>query len=278
MSDPVPLEIESDDGLHLRIWDHGGDGPPVVFCHCTGGLGRQWDPIIERIDGDWHCFAVDTRGHGDSEVPEHLEAIDWHNSGRDLLRIVDNLQLEGACAIGHSAGAAHIAFAEHLRPGVFQKVVLIDGIVGPPVVEEHGARLADQVRNRVNTFSSRSEARARFETKKPMSRWHPEMLDAYVQHAFQDTEDGVTLKCPGDREAHYYIRAGVSQVFAELESMPVKSLIVTADGSGVRPLAVAQHELMPHAELRVVEGGTHFVPQEKPDEIAALIQEWLSPP
>ncbi|MCH7910243.1 MAG: alpha/beta fold hydrolase, partial [Candidatus Hydrogenedentes bacterium] len=57
------------DGVALNVWDLGGDGPPLLLCHCTGTHGRVWDPLLPRLLEHFHVYAPDTRGHGDSEKP-----------------------------------------------------------------------------------------------------------------------------------------------------------------------------------------------------------------
>jgi len=224
----------------------------------------------------FRCIAMDTRGHGDSEYPADVDAVEWSHSGRDLLTLVDLLGLTSPYAVGHSAGAAHVAYAEHFRPGVFERVVLIDAIIGPPAARQGGQVLAELVRRRKGDFASRAEARERFAAKPPMNRWHPEALDAYVAHAFRDTPEGVTLKLSGEGEAEFYLRSGAAEVFAELESMPVRALLITGDDSDVRALAEAQHAALPHAELRVFADCGHFIPQEKPAETAAALRDWFT--
>ena len=274
---PKQINIDSFDGLSLNVWDWNGAGPALLLLYCTGTMSRIWDPVVDRLTRDFRVLAADTRGQGDSAHPAKRDAYIWKNSGRDLLSIVDALNLgPGTVAVGHSGGAAHVAYAEHLRPGVFQRVMLIDAIIGPEEAFQGPNILAEKSRRRVNEFESREEARERFASKPPMNAWHPEALDAYVAHALKDLPDGrVGLKCPGDREAWFYELGGATDIFAELDSMPIQAMLVTGGDSYVKPLAELQHSLMPHADFRVVDGAGHFIPQEKPAEVAALIDEFL---
>lgn len=273
---PRSFTFQSQDGYRIHGWDHGGPGRPVVFCHCTGTLGRIWDPVVRRLGEAFRCIALDTRGHGDSEMPDHPESVEWSLSGRDILQAVDELGLEAPFAVGHSGGAAQVAYAEHFHPGVFGRVVLIDAIIGPPAARQGGQILAEKVRHRINTFANIEEARERFTAKPPMSRWHSEAVEAYLSHGFRASAEGIELKLKGSDEAEFYLRSGAAEVFAELENMPVKALLITGSDSDVRALAEAQHELLPHAELQVIADCGHFIPQEKPDETAAAIRAWFT--
>ena len=110
-----------------------------------------------------------------------------------------------------------------------------------------------------------------------MNTWHPDVLDAYVNHGFNRLDDGtVTLKCPGTIEATVYEGSGACDVFEELGNLDLDPMLITSDGSNVRALAELQREKFRDPEYRVIEGANHFIPQEKPEVIADLILEWLA--
>src|SRR5205807_9698036 len=46
-----------------------GRGAPVVLLHGLGGDGSRWSPNIEPLARDFHVFALDQIGFGDSDKP-----------------------------------------------------------------------------------------------------------------------------------------------------------------------------------------------------------------
>ena len=88
MNEPQAIPVPSSDGVTVVAHDHGGDGPPVLFCHATGFCGRYWDPICRRLADRWRCIAIDLRGHGDSVVPEGV-GYDWPGMADDVLAVID---------------------------------------------------------------------------------------------------------------------------------------------------------------------------------------------
>lgn len=275
--------IAGDGGVAIAVDEYAGAGPPLVLCHCTGTLGRIWGPVIRELHGAFHLFTVDTRGHGRSAKPGargaagNREDYAWIQSGRDLLAVLDALGLgQGARAVGHSAGAAHIAYAEMLRPGTFARTILIEAIIGPRIAFQGENPLAVSARRRRNVFESVHAARERLGSKPPMSRWTPEVLNAYIEHGLQASADGqVELRCPGEIEAWMYEQGGACDVFERLEELKFTALLLAGGDSNVRALAELQAERLPHARLEVWEGVSHFVPQERPAEVAALIRKWF---
>jgi pimeloyl-ACP methyl ester carboxylesterase len=276
---PRPIQLYGEGEVPITVWDHGGTGNELLLVHCTGTHGRVWDPIVARLGSLFHVYAIDTRGHGDSGKPEHPEQYRWGLSGRDLLIAIDALKLKsGLLAAGHSAGAAHIAYAEWFRPGTFSSVVLIDPIIGPKEAFRGPNALAERSRRRKNVLPSLAGARERFASKPPMDAWDRAVLDAYVQHGFYALPDGaVALKCPGHVEAMIYEGSGASDVFEHLHELKFRALLVTSDASDVRHLALAQKPRFPDAQFRQISGASHFIPQEKPDLVAELLIEWLRP-
>ena len=110
-----------------------------------------------------------------------------------------------------------------------------------------------------------------------MNSWHPLVLDAYVEHAFRDIDDGtVTLKCPGHIEAEVYAHSKADGAFDRLGEIETDILLVTGEHSDLRRAAHLQHKHLRRSKLRDIEGAGHFVPQEKPAEVTACVLEHFS--
>ena len=274
---PTATQVTGYQGVLLNVWDYGGGGEAVLLNHFTGGVSRQWDPIIRHWGERFHVIAFDARGHGDSEKPPNKDDYEIIHSGRDLLAVVDALGLETPLnAVGHSAGGTHVAYAEMLRPGTFRRVALIDPIMGPEGTFATKGALAAGARRRRDVFESLDAARTRLVAKQPMSTWHPDAVEAYLAHGLEMRDDGqYALKCPGDIEAWVYELGGAPDVFERLGQLQFEALLLTGDKSHLVPLVKQQHELLPKSEYCVIEQGNHFVPQEQPERVADILEQWL---
>lgn len=276
---PLARSVTGHEGVPINVWDYGGDGPPLLLCHCTGAHARMWDPLVPHLLNDFHVYSVDTRGHGDSGKPEAIEAYTWIHAGHDLLAVIDTLELPTPLlGAGHSAGATQITYAEWLRPGTFSKTVLIEPVIGPKEAFATPNPLAEVARRRRNIFQSRESARTRFASKPPMNAWAPEALDAYVNYGVDDRDDGrVQLKCPGRIEAMVYDHGGGIDLFDHLHELEFEALLVAGSESNLRTLAELQRKRFKHVQFLLLEGLHHFLPQERPEEIAKLIRKQLRP-
>src|SRR5439155_380644 len=61
-------------GMRLHYLDWGGkDSPPMVFLHGGALTAHTWDLVCLALRGDYHCIALDQRGHGDSGWAEDAD-------------------------------------------------------------------------------------------------------------------------------------------------------------------------------------------------------------
>jgi pimeloyl-ACP methyl ester carboxylesterase len=109
-----------------------------------------------------------------------------------------------------------------------------------------------------------------------MGQWTRDSLDAYVRYGFERLSEGsIVLKCPREVEAEIFDRGGACSVFARLAEITARVLVVTGADSEVRLLAEAQAANLPNAEFRSLPETHHFIPQERPEVTAAILDEWL---
>lgn len=275
--EPKRVTMTGYGGIDLAVWDYGGDGVPLLFAHCTGTLARIWDVVVAELGDRFRIIAPDTRGQGDSEAPAQRRDYIWDFSGQDLLAVMEHFDLpRGVGAVGHSAGGAHVAYAERRSPGAFGRVMLIDAIIADRVYFEGESPLAEKVRRRKNTFESHEAARERLTSKPPMSEWVSPAVESYLAHAFTSPEgEGIALKCPGDREAWFYELGGASDLYDVLDKLNFEACLVTGEKSYAQPWVAAQAAKLPRSRMEVVPGAGHFIPQEKPKETAELIRRWF---
>jgi pimeloyl-ACP methyl ester carboxylesterase len=271
--------IPGHDGVPIAVWEYGGDGPPLLLTHCTGGLARTWDPIAESLRKEAHVYSVDTRGHGDSGKPDHRAAYRWILSGHDLLAVLDALGLPGkARAVGHSGGGAHVAYAAWLHPDAFSKLLLMDAIISPEAIMGPACRaLAAGARRRKTHFHNRDVAQARIFSKGPLQAWSEAAQTLFLEHGLEKTARGeYTLKCPSEIEAWCYEEGGAADLFSALHEVELPVQLLSGEDSEVLPVVQTQHAALPNSRLHVLEDIGHFLPQQSPEAVQAFMRSWLN--
>ncbi|ARV61355.1 alpha/beta hydrolase [Nostocales cyanobacterium HT-58-2] len=86
----------------ILFWREIGEGPSIVFLHGAWNDSSQWVPVMEMLSRDFHCFAPDFLGFGESEFPNVHYSIDLQVEC--LAELLHALKQEKVCLVGHSLG------------------------------------------------------------------------------------------------------------------------------------------------------------------------------
>src|SRR5215470_4185983 len=58
-------------GLNLHLLDWGGEGrTPLLLLHGFTGHAHAWDTLSLALQPHFHVYALDQRGHGDSDLAD----------------------------------------------------------------------------------------------------------------------------------------------------------------------------------------------------------------
>lgn len=129
--------------LKLQFWDWGTEGKPVMIL-VHGGLdhARSWDWVARALRDDFHVYAMDLRGHGNSAwAPGAMYSVAEHVL--DLSALADIIQRYPVYVIGHSLGAVVSLLYSGIYPERVKKLVAIEG-VGLPIARRYTDRPASE--------------------------------------------------------------------------------------------------------------------------------------
>ncbi|HSM02917.1 MAG TPA: alpha/beta hydrolase [Acidimicrobiia bacterium] len=269
--------VTSHDGLPLAVDVRPGDGTSSLFVHATGFCKETWLPVLDHLP-DVPAISIDQRGHGASG--RSSMPFDWWDLGADVETILEEMQPYSPVGVGHSSGGAALAMAEIERPGSFSALILIEPIIHPPpFAREEDGRLALQALRRRTSFDSAESAFASFHGRGPFARWVEEALRAYVEHGtIADEEGGRRLACPPEVEAEFYRAAYAHGAWARLDGIGCPVVVVVGEDSDTHTaeFTTSLTERFADARSVTIEGATHFVPMEKPEEVAAIVRDVIA--
>ena len=284
----IAVEAERRDGraVMINVRDFGGSGPVALLHHANGFSAGTWAPVANRLAPHFRVFAIDARGHGDSDAEGATDDQDLSCFVRDEITVAEALCRHCevpriAYGIGSSFGGIVTAAAEARRPGLFERVALLD----PPVVatpemnrrlglnasngKERKGPLIEQTRKRRSHFPSLDEARKRWRAKGMFASWSDTAFELYLAECLRPAADGgVELKCAPLVEAHIFaVNANMDALeYAPAVHIPV--LYVRA-GKGFFPAEFCERVagLFPDCTYDEVDGG-HLLPLDAPDATA----------
>jgi pimeloyl-ACP methyl ester carboxylesterase len=102
-----------------------GHGAPLILLHGFTGSGRDWRHVfeLEQLALGHRVITVDLRGHGRSTNP--AGSLTHRQCARDLIRLLDELELDRVSAIGLSFGANILLHLATTQPERTRAMVLV---------------------------------------------------------------------------------------------------------------------------------------------------------
>jgi pimeloyl-ACP methyl ester carboxylesterase len=116
-------------GLRLHLLDWGGEGrPPLLLLHGFTGHAHAWDTLSLALQPHFHVYALDQRGHGDSDPAEVYGPVAAFD---DLSGVIDQLRLAPLTVVGLSMGGRNAMYFTSRRPADVSRLVILD--IGPEI-------------------------------------------------------------------------------------------------------------------------------------------------
>ena len=140
----LPQEHRVDaNGLGFRYLDWGMKGQrPILFLHGGALTAHTWDLCCLALRDEYHCMALDQRGHGDSDwAPDGDYSIAAQRE--DVKGFAEAVGLNQFVLVGMSMGAINGLAYAIAYPETLSALVLIDA--GPDMRRPGSSRIRDFV-------------------------------------------------------------------------------------------------------------------------------------
>ena len=108
----------------LAYNDASSAGAALMFLHGTGCDSADWAPTLAALPRGASTVAMDFRGHGESDVP--AEPFTLEDLVDDVMHLIDHLGLRRVVFVGHSLGGM-VAVAAAERSARAAGLVLLEG-------------------------------------------------------------------------------------------------------------------------------------------------------
>jgi 3-oxoadipate enol-lactonase len=256
MSDPV--------ALHFEI-DGAADGPALVLAGSLGTTLAMWEPQRGPLSARARLIVPDHRGHGGSPVPEGPYEI--ADLGRDVLALLDRLELERASFCGLSIGGMVGQWLAINAPERIERLILICTAAHVPGGAAFRAR-AETVR----------AAGPGVVADPVVGRWftggfaaaHPELVASYRAMIAATAAEGYA-SCAEAVGAHD-VRAGLGRIRAP-------TLVISGAEDESLPPALGREIAggVAGARFELLDPAAHLANVERADVVNELIAEHLWP-
>jgi pimeloyl-ACP methyl ester carboxylesterase len=99
--DVIRHDLPSADGGLIHVLERGA-GRPLLLIHGVTLQARIWAPQLNLMADRYRVLAMDVRGHGRSTAG--TDGFGRRLAARDLATVLDHFDLEGTIVVGHSMG------------------------------------------------------------------------------------------------------------------------------------------------------------------------------
>lgn len=269
------LEVDGHDISFVR-W--GEDEPELVLVHGAGQNVHTWDTFAMAVGRP--AVAIDLPGHGRSSWREDRDYMPPRNA-HALAAVVEAVAPDAACIVGMSLGGLSTLRLSGLRPELVRAAVIVDITPGVPRKEDDDTPrppVPMQLMRGPREFES-------FEaildaTHQTMPHRTRESIVPGLRHNSRRFEDGKW----GWRYDELWRESDpprdMTVIWEDVANLKVPAMFVKGANSPiVSPEAVEELERrLPSARFEEIEGAGHAVQNDKPVELAALVNEFLASP
>lgn len=268
--------VAAPDGALLQVqeWPAASatTAPTVVLAHGWTLTRASWLPVVEELVArGLRVVAYDQRGHGRSGPLKGRPSV--RGLGDDLAAVLDVVAPTGPVVLGgHSMGGMTVMAYAGLHPGEFASRVVGVVLVATSAGDLKGTGLGS-LEARAMWLASRMPAVAAGRLVTTRGQRHLLFgVDPDPEHVrlTRDQVAGTTLPTMG-RFYSALSEHDEAEALAQLEGVPTVVLVGTLDKLTPRRHAERLAELVPHADLRVLEGRGHMLGYEATDEVVAAL-------
>lgn len=172
-------------GMRLHYLDWGTAGRrPIVFLHGAALNAHTWDVVCLSLRQQYHCHALDQRGHGESAWAEDADySGDAHR--RDIEAFVEHLGLDQFVLVGHSMGGFNAYTYAFQHSHRLAALILVDA--GPTMLAKGARRIVEFVTETAELDSLDHVIQKAIEFN---PRRDPRLLRHSVLHNFRQNSNG----------------------------------------------------------------------------------------
>jgi pimeloyl-ACP methyl ester carboxylesterase len=272
--------------MSVRRWGTEG-GTPLLFLHALGPassaafLGLAVEPLE---NAGYDVAAPDLPGYGDSP-PVGPDDYAVPALAERTARLADELGWDRFVLVGHSWGGAIACHLAAAHPERVRALVLVDS-GHLDYAETPGADLSATIEDLVAEGDERRLRLADRQAVADMLHTDPGdvLVDAFLEGMEPDGDGGLVSRTSGRARgpALYHLsRSRQSETWPAIAaaSIPVLLLLATepAEARGVNEAGAERFSaVLPHAEVRWVEGATHSMIADEREHVGRAVVDWLA--
>ena len=259
--------METQDDQPRIYFEETGEGIPVVLGHSFLCDGAMWREQVRSLGDRYRMINVDFRGHGRSAPA--LEPFTLYDAVDDVVRVLDELDIERATWCGLSIGGMVAMRAALTVPDRVERLIIMDSDAG----SERGIKA---LRYRLMATGVRVFGVGPF-------------LNEICRLMFGETtrrHDSSLVEEWRNRFARVHIPSILTgldalvnrdSILSRLPEITVPALVIVGKEDASLPVPISRriHEALPNSEFVEIDDAGHLSALEQPDRVNAAVARFL---
>jgi 3-oxoadipate enol-lactonase len=256
MATPTPIDV------NYRV-EGAPDAPVLVLSHALGLSLAMWDPQVAPLSRAFRVLRYDHRGHGGSPVPPGRYRIE--DLGRDLLRLLDRLELQRVMFCGLSLGGMVGLWLATNAPERVDRLVVCSTAARMPRPDEYAARAKLVRAQGMDAVADR--VIGRWFTPAFLTR-RPDVVAGIKALLLATPPEGYAATCEA---------LAAMDLHDDLRRIAAPTLVIAAAEDQATPPEQSQEIArgIPGARLVVIPDAAHIANVEQPDAVTNQILDHL---
>ena len=266
----------------VRYLDWGGQGEPIILLHGLASSAHWYDLVAPHLKDNFRIIAPDQRGHG--QTTQAGSGYDWGTLTKDVVGLMDQLDLPKAAVFGHSWGATVALNVAARVPDRVIALGLIDGGTSRgPDVRESWEEVRARARPR-DISGTREEFLGRLRTQ--LSFCWSDQVERIVQTMVYEDGEGVMQDILRPENHIQVMRAMWEEPASQsYPNIGCPTLIIPAGPTPQRAgteRARLKQERVEATQQAIKNSRVYWIPEtihdigyDKPEELARVMREFL---
>ncbi len=242
----------------IHVSDGGrGAALPVLFVHGNGANLMQWQAQLDHLRASRRAVALDLRGMGQSAISTKAD-YSVEAMASDVAAVADALHLKRFIIVGHSYGGGVVAAYAATHPDRIAAVVYADSAANVSMPKEAGEKFIAALRKNKDAV---------------VEAWFAPILVS----ATDPVRDAVLASVhdtPVDALAGALLGLAAHDVGADVRAIKAPRLAIINASLAKNPSSF--HSQFPEVPSREMEGVSHWLMMDRPDEFNRILDEFLA--
>jgi esterase len=268
---PKDRVVKSGDfNLHYLEWGNPG-ALPIVLLHGLCSNAHYWDFFACNVAAEYHLFALDQRGHGDSDWAESYGPREY---ALDLEAFFERLKLSEFVLIGHSMGGINAITHAARHPDQVSALVIVD--IGPEIPADGTKRMERERVSEPQAFGTKDEAISY------MRKLQPRQPESFIRHQIKyalrrKSKDRLIFKY--DKRLLGTELRSPKWLWQYVKEIICPALVIHGTESDMLTAELAQNMAgcMAFGSVTHVVGAGHSLVGDNPEAFEAAVRNFLEP-